>query len=485
MKGMQFQASRGYKNNPEVVGKRCWFKPGQPWFPVIRRLLVVLSISFLGSLFAPYQVQAAGVLDPTFGTDGRVITDIDVHDVVNGVITQSDGKIIIGGHTGNGYAGSNCFISRYIVDGSLDASFGVGGNVITNIQEPCSITRLALQSDGKIVATGIGSGTYGKFFVVFRYNPDGMLDPSFGERGIVATYFSSLSVPVAVAVQPDNKILVVGYTWGTLDFSDSDIVLARYTSSGALDQGFGRGGKVTTNFDARDQTRAAVLQPDGKILVSLTANLNTNPVEMLVRYRSDGTLDSSFGTDGKVVMEFAAQGLEIQADGKLVVAGGKLSGGYGGTAVARYLPNGGPDLLFGSNGTVVTSFAPYHGGATNVLLQADGKILAAGSGVTRYLSNGAIDLGFGDNGTTSGRRGAVGAALQPDGKIVTARYFYTNAPEIDIELSRYHGADNTLTGNNITVPVGSGVTVNFLSVYTSGDTTVSTAVVGPTPPSGF
>jgi uncharacterized delta-60 repeat protein len=237
----------------------------------------------------------------------------------NAVAVQPDGKILAAGATFVGGVGNEWALARYNGDGSLDASFGTGGLVITDIAP--EIIDLALQPDGKIVAGGRGSGN----FALARYNPDGSLDTSFGTGGKVATDWGGDDAIFSVALQPDGKIVAAGDSLS----STADFVLARYSLDGSLDSSFGTGGKVITDFGGvGGRANAVVLQPDGKIVAAGISVHAANPATFaLARYNVDGSLDSSFGIGGKVTTSFGgafgdvANALVLQPDGKIVAAG--------------------------------------------------------------------------------------------------------------------------------------------------------------------
>jgi uncharacterized delta-60 repeat protein len=177
---------------------------------------------------------------------------------------------------------------------------------------------------------------------------------------------------------------------------------------GELDPTFGAGGLVVTDLGGADSPGAVALQPDGKIVVAGTRVLG--PVAesrfgvALVRYRSDGTLDAAFGAGGLVVTELGegtiafAAAVALQPDGKILVAGGAglISGEFHGFMVARYHSDGALDPTFGRGGLVVTGFGQGHAAAAGLALQADGRIVVAGTvsnqvGLARYTASGALD----------------------------------------------------------------------------------------------
>ena len=199
-----------------------------------------------------------------------------------------------------------------------DTSFSSDGKVTTDLGFiAIDIGRsVALQSNGKIIVAGDSNGD----FALVRYNTDGSLDTSFSTDGKVTTGFGLLTIDIgySLAIQADGKILVAG-TDGT------DFALARYNSDGSLDTSFSSDGKVTTDlgFIAVDIGYSIAVQADGKIVVAGVSNGDF----ALVRYNSDGSLDTSFSSDGKVTTDFGLltidtiYSLVVQADGKILVAG--------------------------------------------------------------------------------------------------------------------------------------------------------------------
>jgi uncharacterized delta-60 repeat protein len=279
---------------------------------------------------------------------------------------------------------------------------------------------------------------------------DGDLDSAFGTDGKVLTDFDhSTDIANAVAVQTDGKLVVVGTTYINNDFSDEDFAVARYNPDGTLDKTFGVGGKVQTDFPGLAAVASSVvIQPDGKIVVAggafpLFTFLGDFKV---VRYNSNGSLDTSFGDGGIVTTTFPegsyAFDVALQADGKIIAAGTVFvdfnPGESSNTdfALARYNPDGTPDAAFGNGGEVSTDFLGLEDDAFTVLLQPDGKIVAVGSAndpatfydfaAVRYLSNGTLDTTFGVAGKVHTDFGdqnfdrARSAALHPDGRIVAA-----------------------------------------------------------------
>ena len=212
---------------------------------------------------------------------------------------------------------------------------------------------------------------------------DGDLDASFGKGGKVTTHFSLDDRVNAVAVQPDGKIVAAGAVSGA---QSSDIALARYNRDGSLDSTFGDNGKTTTDSsNLYDEAFDVIIQPDGKIVAAGTHNVGLS----VVRYNSDGSLDNSFGSGGRVTTDFftgfdEARGVIIDDIGRIIAAGFTHLSTKTSFAAARYKRDGSLDLTFGDGGRVTTDIPSeatpeeFEAEAYAVAIQADGKIVAAG-----------------------------------------------------------------------------------------------------------
>jgi uncharacterized delta-60 repeat protein len=326
--------------------------------------------------------------------------------------------------------------------GALDPTFGAGGLVTTDFGGFDSAQALAIQSDGKIVAAGSAGGD----FALARYNADGSLDSTFGSSGKVTTDFGGFDAASAVAIQPDGRIVAAGRTEG------GDFALTRYNSNGSLDTTFGGGGKVTTDFGGFDAAFGVALQADGKIVAAGQGGPGGGFA--LARYNTDGSLDLSFGSGGKVTTHFTS-GVEvviavaIQLDGKIVVTGQAFAGGFQQFALARYNPDGSLDTSFASGGILTTDFALGSGFGGALVIQPNGKIVAAGRAgsdfvVARYNADGSPDATFGSGGKVTTDFGGVvfdaafGVALQSNGKIVAAGALFNSfGSSADFALARY------------------------------------------------
>jgi uncharacterized delta-60 repeat protein len=249
----------------------------------------------------------------------------------------------------------------WAADGSLDSSFGIGGKISTDFSQTVDVVNdMAVQPDGKIVV----AGRAGINFALARYNANGSLDTSFGTGGkVVTTFNSNFNQANAVAILSDGKIIAAGYTQDSSGFYD--LALARYNSDGSLDTTFDFDGKVITDFNygpgsGQERAEAIVIQPDGKIVVAghMIYNFSISlRVFALARYNTDGSLDTSFGSGGKVVTygggscansSSAAYDVALQSDGKIVISGFAIVGCPAAVsfALVRYDQNGKLDTNF-------------------------------------------------------------------------------------------------------------------------------------------
>src|SRR5439155_6351600 len=266
--------------------------------------------------------------------------------------------------------------------GDLDPSFGTGGQVITPILSGYDgAGALVLQPDGKLVAAGHAYNANNNTLALVRYNADGSLDGNFGTGGKVTTAIGTASGGAALVLQPNGKLVAAGYTFTG---SRTQFALVRYLATGSLDTSFGTGGKVATPISSiDDEVSALVLQPDGKLVAAGYANDGSNMNFALVRYNADGSLDTSFGTGGKVTTPIESIGnqvfaLVLQPDGKLVAAGYANDGSNQDFALVRYSPDGNLDGSFGAGGKVITPVSGTFGEVNALVLQPDGKLVAAG-----------------------------------------------------------------------------------------------------------
>jgi uncharacterized delta-60 repeat protein len=389
-----------------------------------------------------------GDLDTSFGGDGKVTTKFgNGHDQPSGMAIQSDGKIVVSGTSSD----LDFALARYRPNGALDTSFGGDGKVTTNFGSDLDQAGgLVIQPDGKIVVAGSSTASGSQDVALARYHPNGTLDQTFGSDGKVLTDFGRRDLAFALVLLSDGKIVVAGQSDARGSF---DFALARYNTNGTLDQTFGSDGKVLTDFGGFDRASALALQPDGKIVVAGSSDARGSFDFALARYNTNGTLDQTFGSDGKVLTDFGgfdeALAVGIYPDGKIVVSG---SADLGDFALARYRANGALDNSFSGDGKVTTDFGGTFESARALALQLDGRIVVAGvsdaSGgrdfaLARYNTNGTLDQTFGSDGKVTTDFGGIfdegyALAIQPrDGRLVVAGVSNASDPA-DFALARYH-----------------------------------------------
>jgi uncharacterized delta-60 repeat protein len=330
---------------------------------------------------------------------------------------------------------------RYNSSGSPDQTFGSSGRVTTPLGAN-DFAALVIQPDGRIIVAGHTGGLTSDF-AVFRYTSNGSLDPTFGPGGggRVITDLGGEDIPRDVALQSDGKIVVAGEGIGG---ASSDFAVVRYNSNGSVDLSFGSAGRVGTNFFGGDDFAASVaIQPDGKIIVAGGA-CDARCMIAFARYHRNGLQDETFGVDGLVTADLsllahAASSVALQSDGKILIAGG---GNEDEIRLLRYFPDGRPDTSFGFQGAIIDTFRS----AAAMVVQPDGKIVVANTSgnltLARYQSNGLVDPTFGSGGRApialSGVGGHAALTLQPDGKIVAGMTLPTSV-NTDFALVRYTG----------------------------------------------
>lgn len=347
----------------------------------------IIAVGVSDGDFAVTRYNVDGSLDTRFSGDGRVRTRLPSDDGTSAVVVQGNGKIVVVGRIDLDFG-----VIRYNPNGSRDQHFGTAGVVTTDFSgDTDAAAAVALQRDGleeRIVVVG---GTFGDIKLA-RYLDDGSLDASFGTGGRVVTQAGRDETAHAVAVQPDGKIVVAGQALGPTS-SRSDFMLVRFNSDGTLDEGFGTGGVVFTDHGGRiDGANALVIQPDGKIIAAGFAGadrLFTPSDFALARYNEDGTLDSAFGVGGKVRTIVAppgvpdassrVTGLARQVDGKIVAVGQAqpVTLAPSEIVLVQYNSDGTLDTTFGGGGVVITDLGGQNQTALSVAVQPDGKIVMA------------------------------------------------------------------------------------------------------------
>lgn len=438
----------------------------------------LMTINVVSANDAPAVSPGVAALDPDFGNGGIVTTLIGNGSNATSVVLQPDGKTVVAGIGLDDSYHEAFALARYNVDGSLDPTFDGDGLVSTlvgpSLPGAASYAySLAMQADGKIVVVG----THDSALAIARYNADGSLDASFDGDGKIVGVGGAYSFGYSVAVQPDGKILAAGS-------SDSDFVIVRYNDDGSLDSDFGTAGKTTIDIAAGsfDVAYSMALQSDGKIVLAGSASEYQSYDVALARLNGDGSLDSAFGNGGILTTDLGnadfARSIAIQPDGRIVVAGhssildsstqpkfvleGTVPGAF---AVIRYNEDGSLDTTFDGDGKLTTSFGHGADAALGVVLQADGKIIAAGTslngegysydfGLARYNVDGSLDTTFDADGKLTIVRDASydtghAIAIAPDGAVIVAGHTSDITVYDAFELARIELA-NAIPGQVVT-----------------------------------
>ena len=340
---------------------------------------------FLVFIFSQSQISVYAqttVIDSSFGINGVTITDIDSGiDKIYQILLQPDGKIIATGYAET--SGTFDFaLARFNSDGTLDNTFNGDGKLTTAFgNDKDKSYTMALQPDGKIIAAGSTWTNLNFDFAMARYLQNGNPDSTFGTNGkVIATPSQFTDACYAICLQPDGKILSAGYS-GTL------MAVMRFLTSGITDSTFGINGVVKTEVETNfNKAHAIQLQPDGKIIVAGNANNNHDSEFAIVRYLQNGLPDSSFGIAGIVRCDIDTAddiiyNLALQPDGKLIITGATQTALNTDFVVARYYPDGTPDSTFNNNGFNIFSFSNDDDEPYSVFIQPDGKIIVAGSSI--------------------------------------------------------------------------------------------------------
>jgi uncharacterized delta-60 repeat protein len=395
-------------------------------------------------LYAEQAVAQNGTLDPFFGNGGKVVTRVgDSISVANAVVLQGDGKIVTAGYSF--LSGKSAFtIARYNTDGALDSTYGNGGIAHTLIGDESKATTVALQPDRKIVAGGYyyDDSLSNQYFTVARYNTNGTIDSTFGNNGIATAYFPATIAQIRkLVVMPGGRIITAGYK--NQGFQNTP-VFAQFLSSGTLDTAFGNRGLMELNMTISSGSSLwvndMVLTPAGKILATIEAQGFT-PDFLTVRLWPNGRIDSTFGNNGKVETDLNNISGDLSTtiaqlpDSSFIVAGYALKNSYYPIAIVKYHANGTVDSTFGTNGRVLLEILNDAAMPTNVLLMPGGSFLVTGYSyastrdffISKFSAAGKIDSSFGNNGIASIDFLGYGdesyhSVMQPDGKIVLVGY---------------------------------------------------------------
>ena len=376
----------------------------------------------------------AGGLDPSFGGGTGIVSSTFGGDETD-MLLQPDGKILMVGGSGTDFV-----MARYFADGTLDGSFGEDGLVTTDIAGGADAAfGAALAADDYIIVVGSARVGGNDDFAIVRYEPDGDVDLTFGNQGKITTDFFGLrDRAFAVAVFADNSIVVVGDA--IIGFGATDFGVARYDANGVLDPTFGQAGTGKVNTDIAggvDIAKNVVIEQGGSILVTGIITMGSSSAlghTGLARYTAAGVLDGSLGISGtrSLANISLGEGLAVQTDGRILVAGYASVAGHPHFAVMRLESSGSPDVSFGSMGLATAGFTAQDDYGRDVVVDTAGRILVSGQSsnlsnpdfaVARFTPAGVLDTSFDDDGKFTvdffnSFDSAENVAVQPDGRIL-------------------------------------------------------------------
>jgi len=332
-----------------------------------------------------------GSIDYTFGDSGKVVTDAPNFSTTTGILSmaiQSDGKMIAAGGINGGFG-----MIRYSLSGIVDSTFGINGIVTTRAAEVYSAANnVFVLADGKIILSGGGNELFDSEFIVARYMSNGSLDSSFGFNGLVKTVVSNGGTATAASIRPNGNII----QGGTLN---EGIQLIEYKPDGSLDSIFGNYGKLLINEEDVYGPVSLSLQKDEKILCSYQSfDKGGNNISGLLKLNANGLTDSAFGINGRIYNSIFTETPTIVTlnDSKIIQCGttlNTLNNSYD-FSLVRYNSNGAIDSSYGTNGTTITNLNESNNNystdvATAIAIQADNKIVVAGS---TSLASGLYDF---------------------------------------------------------------------------------------------
>lgn len=305
--------------------------------------------------------------------------------------------------------------------GDLDSTFGTAGIVTTVISGSGNNAGVMVQPDGKIIAIGTSTSATGtNKMAVARYLSNGLLDPTFASGGIVETEIGlTATVGSASVLQPDGKIIVAGATIADRDRHE-DYALLRYKRNGTIDSTFGINGIVIEDVNGvLDRVYAVLVQPDGKIIAAGTSNDGRTPYTYyltMVRYLPNGTRDATFGIGGVVKQGTLATPSQVGFSAYLQADGKILAGGQLDTRffLWRFKPDGQPDSSFAANGFLTNTTGQQHRTVHSIAVQPDGKILLSVKGFAFGRQVFAV-LRYTSGGIPDATFGKAGEAISANG----------------------------------------------------------------------
>ncbi|MEA2522215.1 MAG: hypothetical protein QOI81_1861 [Actinomycetota bacterium] len=345
-----------------------------------RPLTACICLVTLVALAIPAYALTPGELDPTFGQGGKA-TALSQGGVGYAVTLDGQGRVVTAGYTLNGRP--NFVVARFLQNGTLDTTFGDLGRTILDLGGADYAYALAIQTDGKIVLAGESDLAGRSRMAVARFNANGRVDTTFGGHdGFVLTSFGKdQQAANAVVFTPDDKIVVAGFTSNGRSTARS--AMARYSIGGTLDHSFGGDGRASFDFSRSNEQFEALSWDGGNYVLAGYAEVNGVPAFSVANVTGAGHLNHQFSHNGFNTTNVSVGpdlgfAMVQQPDGKIVVAGRAANSGRDDWGSVRYTAKGGVDKSWGKSGRVITSFGKGSDAAYGIAIQANGKMVVVG-----------------------------------------------------------------------------------------------------------
>jgi uncharacterized delta-60 repeat protein len=454
---------------------------------------VALALCVSGLFVGGSSVSAAdGNLDSSFGTAGKVMSNMadtsQGADRASDIAINPDGSFLVVGYKTVSY---DFVIAKYLSSGVLDSSFGTNGRVVTSFGTGADVaTSVEILSNGSFVVAGTSSIGGQDDFAVAKYTASGVLDTAFGTAGKVTTDVSGTLRGDSVstmAISKTGEVYVAGYSRG----STIDLAVVKYTSAGVLDTSFSSDGIVAIDFfSLQDDARTIQVLTNGSVLVGGYANNgNGDALSALVKLTSGGELDQAFGTGGKVTGDHVNYDEEVSSVS--ISATGEIFAAVTGVdfTLVKYSSFGVLQTTFGISGIASTDFSGGTDYSNCVQVLVDGSVLVSGfatiSGsadfaVAKFSSAGILDNSFGISGRstvsfTSGDDVSAALAVGVNGQIMLAGTADSNGAQADFAIAKFQGgvpvvATTTTTTSTTSIVSGPTSTTSTTSIVSSPTT---------------
>lgn len=416
-------------------------------------VFIALVLSFSGNIFC----QTSGTLDVSYGNNGKIILPVSAAEFIiyDAKLLSDESLICAGLIKENDLSSQNIFIAKIKADGSYDTNFNGTGWVSIDIEGKDQYARsLTIQSDGKIVAAGYHFNGSNFDMGVVRLNENGSLDNGFDGDGKLTLNFGSTDNVNKVLLTSDNKILLAGRIYNGIN---SDIALVKLSNDGSVDKDFGVEGVSAIDLSNKNEYVYDALIDDDKIVIGGEGDIDGNSVFLIAKYNSDGSSDLTFGGNGYTTQQVGSAytsvlSIKKMINGHYLLAGGTNINNQDEFSLVSFSKNGALNPDFSDDGMLTVNAKPGNEYLKNLLVQEDGKIIAAGNvagngsisdfGIIRLDDNGDTDDQFGSNGFTftdfsQGNDNLAMVAITENKKLLAIGNSYLNDSH-NIVISKYH-----------------------------------------------